>query len=113
MRLKNLATLVLVAVCGCGHESAVPERPAGQMVYFDLRTRSPVVSAESEMLPAVHPVTGERSLMPGLYCSACGEWHPAPPVEELQRNPRARQCPQCGGAMTADGPWPEADQKLE
>lgn len=113
MLLKSLIPILLVALCGCAEDDSDASTTADQMVYFDLDTRSPIVSEPSEVVPAPHPVTGERSLMPGLYCSACRQWHPAPPLEELQRNPAARQCPQCAGEMSADGPWPEADAAQE
>jgi DNA-directed RNA polymerase subunit RPC12/RpoP len=111
MRIKSfLCAAVPIILCGCSHEGSEPTTQATQMVYVDLQTNKAVVGDRSDVVPAVNPATGERSLMPGMYCSRCGQWRPAPPLEELQRNPAARQCPRCGSAMSADGPWPKAAQ---
>lgn len=107
---KLLLTTVTLVLWGCGSGNSDPTSHATQMVYVDLQTNTAVVGDRSDVVPAVNPATGERSLMPGLYCSNCEQWRPSPPLEELQRNPAARQCPQCGNAMSADGPWPEAAQ---
>ena len=109
MRWKYfLSTTGLLILCGCAPGENESATAVNQMVYVDLQTRDAVVSEQTDVIPAVHPVTGERSLMPGLYCDECEQWHPAPPIDELQRNPDARQCPRCRIAMSADGPWPDA-----
>ncbi len=102
---RLLAVAIAVGLAGCADESAVVEPPT-EMVFVDVESGSPVTAPPSTDLPALHPETGRRTLMPGLYCPQCRQWHPAPPLEELQRNPEARQCPKCGAAMSADGPAP-------
>ena len=91
---KLLLTTVTLVLWGCGSGNSDPTSHATQMVYVDLHTNTAVVGDRSDVVPAVNPATGERSLM----------------TAELQRIPAARQCPQCGSAMSADGPWPEAVQ---
>lgn len=95
---------LLVALCGCADEAAstVPAK----VVFVDLESKQPVLAPPTGDVPAAHPETGRRTLMPGLYCEHCQAWHAAPPLEELQRNPEARKCPVCGGPQTAEGPVP-------
>ena len=87
---------------GCGGETAATT--VKEAMYIDSKTQATVVAPASTDTPAVHPVTGERTLMPALYCEKCERWHPAPPLETLQRSPGARKCPNCGTDMTAVGP---------
>lgn len=83
----------------------------GLIVYVDLKTKQPVVQLACEEVPARHPETGKRTLMPGLYCPTCGRWHPAPPFETLQRTPGAALCPTDRTPLTTDGPWPQGDEQ--
>ena len=106
MRSLLLFALVACPLAGCAADAASDDALPDTMVYVDSETRQPVVAERSAETPAVHPDTGRRTLMPGLFCTTCQKWHPAPPLEELQRNPEARQCPTCKGPLTADGPTP-------
>lgn len=100
-----IGTLAMIAV-GCGEPVAEKPAPA-DVVYFDRATKKPVVAAAADKIPAAHPVTGKRTLVPALYCRKCRKWRPAPPVELQQRDPTARDCPQHKIRMTTDGPRPE------
>src|SRR5687768_11317754 len=98
--------VLLLSSPGCSDRSETEPVAAKQVVYVDLETQQPVVAEASNEAPAVHPETGRRTLMPGLYCAQCERWYPSPPVEELQRNPDARKCRTCGSPLSADGPVP-------
>lgn len=109
MRLSNSLLLTLVAAIGCGGAASPPADPLdGQIVFVDTVTRKTYIGQPTEMLPAVHPETGRRTLMPGLYCAKCQAWHPAPPLEVRQREPKSLRCPKSGDLMTPDGPPPTA-----
>ncbi|REK25395.1 MAG: hypothetical protein DWQ41_12205 [Planctomycetota bacterium] len=96
-----LLTAVTLAGCAGGRDAA---EQANQIVYIDGETQSTIVADVTDDLPAVHPQTGRRTLMPGLYCNSCDTWHSSPPIEVLQRNPAARQCPACRSPLTNTGP---------
>ena len=95
----------LLLAVGCG--SAPPPSPrANQMVYYDRATQTAVVYKASRETATIHPKTGKPTLVPASYCWKCQKWFPAPPIEVLQRNPKAAVCPK-GHALTPDGPWPD------
>jgi hypothetical protein len=102
---RMLVCGLLAVPSGCADDGASMTAPA-EVVFVDLETKQPVLAPPAGDVPAPHPETGRRTLMPGLYCAHCQAWHAAPPLEELQRNPEARKCPVCGGAQTAEGPVP-------
>ena len=87
-----LAVAIAVVLPGCADEFSVVEPPT-EMVFVDVESGSPVTAPPSTDLPAVHPDTGRRTLMPGLHCASCQKWHPAPPLEELQRPHTRRNAP--------------------
>ncbi len=100
--------LCAAAVAGCGtSEPATPTGKEGKMVYVDTVTKKAQVMEVAEAFPAVQPLTGKRTLMPGMYCPKCSTWHPVPPPDQINRTPRATVCPKTGAALTVDGPWPE------
>ncbi|WP_417731778.1 hypothetical protein [Rosistilla oblonga] len=100
------ACLLLLAAIGCG-ETAPPVAEVTQSVYVDTDTMQAIVADTATQTPAVHPVTGKRTLQPALYCPKCERWHAIPSVEQINRKPGATRCPKTGAEMTADGPWPE------
>jgi predicted Zn-ribbon and HTH transcriptional regulator len=102
-----MAPIGVLALYGCGGEGT-DSSTVKEVVYVDQESRQMVVMPHVEDAPAVNPATGRRTLMPGLYCPQCQDWHPTPPLEALQRNPAARRCPKCQSALTADGPAPAA-----
>lgn len=105
-RIVALVSLLLCCASGCGRDW-VADPAVKQQVYFDQETGSAVVADAGVQTPAVHPATGRRTLSPALYCNQCRVWRAAPPLEEAQRNPRARQCSECGGGLSAEGPAPD------
>lgn len=102
----TLAALAVLSTAGCGKTEPEQQVPA-EMVYFDRATKKPVVAAAGDEVPAKHPVTGKRTLVPALYCSKCKNWYPAPPLDLQQRDPNARNCPRHKIPMTMNGPRPQ------
>jgi hypothetical protein len=96
-----LIVALLIVSSGCG-EAPPAETPT--MVYYDTETKGPVVAEPSERIPAIHPETGRATLVPAAYCEACDAWHPTPPLEEIQRNPKALSCPKTGQKLSFTGP---------
>lgn len=105
--MPRLLIALLLLTAGCGGESAA--KTPTQRVYFDSESKRAVAADMSPETPAVNPQTGRRTLLPALYCAKCQEWRAAPPLQELQRNPKARLCPKCKGPLVADGPPPTAE----
>ena len=97
--------LAIIALAGCGSEET-DNQPAKRMVYVDTKTKQPVVHDVVTPVPAENPETGERTLMPGLYCPVCRTWYPVPPPDQINSRPNAGQCPKDKTPLTADGPWP-------
>ena len=78
------------------------------MVYYDRGAKAAVVYNTASEFPETHPVTGKPTLVPAMYCSHCNKWYPAPPIEVLERTPKAAICPKGSGEkLTLDGPWPD------
>ncbi|MDA1054238.1 MAG: hypothetical protein O3C40_27645 [Planctomycetota bacterium] len=104
----------LLAVCvlginlmGCGRSTDVATDKASQTVYVDSKTMQAMVGPTVAETPALNPKTGERTLMPALYCPTCRRWHLVPSPDQINRLPGATKCHTTGAALTADGPWPE------
>src|SRR5690606_15223202 len=109
----NVSFCALTAcLSSCERGSDVPSEASAVTVLLDARSSALFTSSEAGGEPAVHPRTGRKTLMPALYCPRCQKWHPVPPVEQLQRSPRARQCPKTGVALVANGPVPESAREL-
>jgi hypothetical protein len=103
-----LAVAVLgISLVGCGGSDDVATSEASRAVYVDTKTMKAVVCDVVEDPPAVNPMTGNRTLMPALYCPSCLRWHPLPPLDQINRMPNATKCSKTGATLTADGPWPE------
>lgn len=112
--MKMIArVLILAAVVpmgglpGCGGADEVAPGEVSQAVYVDTKTQKAMVCDVSAEPPAVNPATGQRTLMPALYCPKCLRWHALPPLEQINRIPNATKCSKTGATLTADGPWPE------
>lgn len=92
---------------GCSRQSDESATAADTVVYFDTATRQTISLPQRAELPAAHPETGRRTLVRARYCSQCDQWHASPPLDVLQRDPRARNCPQCGKPVSSDPPAEE------
>lgn len=99
-----LAGLLLTGCSSDDSDTGQPQR----MVYVDTKTGQAIVQEVVSPVPAVNAATGERTLMPGLYCPACQKWYPVPPPEQINSSPNAGQCPKDKSPLTAEGPWPES-----
>src|SRR5690606_25985915 len=108
--LLPLAIVLVAMVAGCAPAPNRGDPPQGLIVFVDLKTSEPVINLATTEVPAVNPETGERTLMPGLYCRTCQRWHPTPAFDTLQRIPGAGRCPTDGTPLTSDGPWPTGEQ---
>ncbi len=103
------AALLLLAVLavGCEQSSApTADTAVKEMLYVDTQTGTAVIAPAASELPALHPTTGTRTLMPGLYCPTCRKWYATPPIEQINRIPGAGNCPQHKTPLTLHGPWP-------
>lgn len=108
MRHFCLLTAVLfVQTCtGCGSGAPSAGHDA-DMVYVDTKTFVAVVAPKSGSVPIINPATGQRTLMPGLYCPDCEKWYPVPSPKQINRQKGVALCPKTKMPMIADGPWPE------
>ncbi len=107
-----IVTLLSTAMlAGCGGSDPELDPKAGKMVYVDTKTRLAYVG-DVTATPAIHPQTGNRTLMAGLYCPRCANWHAVPPLDEINQIPNATRCPKTRVQLTVDGPWPDAQIEL-
>ena len=106
-RLLFPGILLVAASLGCNRTPVDDSHADSVVLLVDVKTHEVFVRENVSQLPAKHPRTGDRTLVSGMYCRRCQKWYPVPPVEELIRNPQARQCPKTGSPLTGEGPWPE------
>jgi hypothetical protein len=66
-----------------------------------------VIVGPAQQEPAVHPETGRRTLLRGVYCPQCGKWYRAPSSEKVGGNPRELRCSVHNIPMTYEGPAPQ------
>lgn len=103
--ISRLGAVLIAAIAGCG--SGVPGPTTGNnAVFVDTVTLTAMVLPVSGALPEIHPETGKRTLMPGLFCPECQKWYPVPAPEQINRQPDAARCPRTRTPLIADGPWP-------
>ncbi len=93
---------------GCSETPQTITHP-DQMVYVDTATQTPLTLPIQATIPAPHPKTGKKTLVPGLYCPQCSAWYPAPPVEVWQRSGSPFKCPKGGHPMSPHGPRPPVE----
>lgn len=105
---RSLLISICVGVLGCGSAEPVNETHE-KMVLVDTKTMNSVVQPFADSFPAINPQTGDRTLMPGLYCPVCKSWYPVPTADQINRRPDAALCPKTRTPLIADGPWPEED----
>lgn len=97
----------VIGIMGCGRAEEAAKDKSLQAVYVDAKTMEAVVCDKVEEPPALNPKTGQRTLMPALYCPACQSWHPVPPPDQINRVPGAATCRKTAAMLIPDGPWPE------
>lgn len=91
-----LAAHACAAMSGCGAGTE-----ESRLVTFVCAETRAVVRAEAQPTPAVHPETGRRTLVRGMYCAKCDAWFPVPPEA---RHPEAIRCRKHGEPMSLTGP---------
>lgn len=99
-----IVLFVFSLASGCSEESAADTE---KMVFYCTETRE-IVVADRQPMPAVHPNTGRKTLQQALYCKTCGQWQPAPPLEQLGGNPSNVICRKHKIPLQADGPLPDS-----
>lgn len=107
MRYGTGMVISVMLFAGCGPTGAAPVET--QMVYVDTADHRVLLMPQQPTTPAVSPVTGKRTLVPGLYCAECRRWYASPPPEVLQRSTAAYRCPRGGHPMRPDGPPPDTE----
>ncbi|MCA9055801.1 MAG: hypothetical protein KDA75_18320 [Planctomycetaceae bacterium] len=109
MRRKFALLLLLsmtLSASACSRQpSASPAERS--IVCVDIHTGQVFAVDATESVPTVNPESGEKSLMPGLYCERCQTWHVAPSVEQLHRQHGVAYCAKTGGVLKLDGPRPD------
>ncbi|QDU38288.1 hypothetical protein Mal4_26150 [Maioricimonas rarisocia] len=104
--LAAIAPCVL-GLTGCSRNRSEADETPATMVYFDTASRETLTLPVGGDVPAAHPETGQRTLVPARYCPDCEHWHASPPLDVLQRDPRSRNCPKCGTPLKDGGPAAE------
>lgn len=71
--LKKCLLVVAIGsgLLGCGGSEEVATTESQRAVYVDIKTLQAVVGDVVKEPPAVNPATGQRTLMPALYCPKC------------------------------------------
>ena len=103
LRLLPLAVLALLLGCDSDTADSVPSRA----VYFDMSTKRVLVADVTSEYPAVHPETGQATLMPAMYCEVCQEWRQVPPPDQWNRGSVPILCPKDKAPLVPTGPLPE------
>ncbi|MEX0718770.1 MAG: hypothetical protein WD066_19405 [Planctomycetaceae bacterium] len=90
------AAHAFAAISGCGGGA----EDAAIVTFVCTETRA-VIRAAAQPTPAVHPETGRRTLVRGMYCAKCDAWFPVPTDA---RHPEAIRCRKHGEPMSLTGP---------
>ncbi|WP_437203607.1 hypothetical protein [Planctomicrobium sp. SH664] len=101
--------LILLAMAGCQGGTPV-DTGEPPLVLVDNKTGEVFVAQQLPAIPAPHPQSGTKTLMPGMYCSRCRVWHVVPPVEVRQHHPEAARCPKSKTPLAMTGPVPDSAQ---
>lgn len=103
--VTGICTVAIYSVL-FGGSSRVPESQLQKIVYVDS------VTGDEFLMPArspteVHPQTGQRTLIPGMYCEKCQRWKPAGPMDVLQTSRHVYRCPIHKIPLVRDGIIPD------
>jgi hypothetical protein len=101
-----LATWLVCAGWSCHRSGTESSIAAKELVLIDSKTGDVFQAPLGTAVPAKNPQTKKQNLVNAMYCEKCAKWYPVPPLEVLQRNPRARQCPKTGNPLKPTGPIP-------
>ena len=92
---------------GCNHAESTSAEKVTRKAAYDSKSKKAFAVDSSVQLPTRNPENSKSKLQPALYCSECKKWYPAPPLEELNRNPGAAKCPKTGAPLSLEGPLPK------
>jgi uncharacterized protein YbaR (Trm112 family) len=92
---------------GCNSTEPTNVAEVTHKAAYDLKSKKAFAVESSVQLPTTNPEDPKSKLQPALYCTQCQKWYPAPPLEELNRNPGSAKCPKNGTPLSAEGPLPE------
>lgn len=86
--------------------------PSTTAAVYVCQKSGEIFVGRGQSAPLLHPDTGKPTLYPGLYCSRCRAWKPAPPMDRLYRQPELLDCPSCRIRRSFAGTIPEHARKL-
>ena len=96
-----LASIAVLCVVGCAEPSDLVPVEA---TLIDSKTGERFRLASVDQVPAVHPETGERTLMPAMFCPRCEVWQQVPSPEHVNRIQNAMRCANCQGELVLWAP---------
>ncbi len=102
-----LLGVVTTFLIGCNNSEPLNVEEVSYKAAYDFKSKQAFAVDQSVQLPAVNPENPQSKLQSALYCTQCKKWYPAPPLEELNRNPGSAKCPKNGGQLSLEGPLPE------
>lgn len=92
-----------------GDRSAPVRDDERQMMVFVCQETGEAFALRASNTIETNPKTGKATLLPGLYCDECTKWRISPPLDVLQQNPSARNCPVHKIPMNSNGPSPKPE----
>jgi len=95
---------MLAMPLGCSPDGD-PPAPT-RAVFIDAVTKQVVVTAAAAQYPALHPETGQATLMPAMHCPRCVAWRRVPPPDQLNQAGQALTCAKCKQPLQIEGPLP-------
>ncbi len=101
---RPLMLLMLAMPLGCSPDGD-PPAPT-RAVFIDAVTKQVVVTAAAAQYPALHPETGQATLMPAMHCPRCVAWRRVPPPDQLNQAGQALTCAKCKQPLQIEGPLP-------
>ena|GEM_PF-2155167 len=102
----SLAGLWLIFPILVRRSSHIPESQLQEIVYVDVESGDAFL-LRARTSRATNPVTGEQTLIPGMYCSECKAWKPVGSMEMLQTKRAVRNCPIHKTPLSQGGPTPD------
>jgi|GEM_PF-1843938 len=105
-----LLLMVLIIAVGCG-STVSQDTVERSYLHPKSKTHYLFVGKSEEILN--HSKIREEKLSMGAYCSTCQKWHALPPMEVVQRQPKARLCPKTKTPLSFEGPVPESVIRIE
>lgn len=113
-KIQTFVALSLALLAGIGalyfllHDasSGQTDDEPSEIVYVDTKSGATFLIA-SRSSPQENPETGERTLVPGMYCSECQAWKAVGPQDNRQIRRTTMKCPIHKIPLTSDVPDPD------